>query len=98
MAEGVVTQPSLLDLPVTPPLAELLAGDSRCAKLAKLFIENRGKWIDGRICAAEAGAYAWRTRISDLRHAPWLLSIENRQRRVDAPDGETYVISEYKLG
>lgn len=94
-----MTQPDLFSAqPVSPSLDSLLAGDSRCAKLAKLFMDRRGQWIDGREIAKVAGAYAWRTRISDLRHAPWLLSIENRMRRVDDEHGETFVISEYRLG
>lgn len=91
-----MTQPSLLDNPCPPPLSDLLAGDSRCARLAKLFMDRRGQWIDGRDIATVAGAYAWRTRISDLRHHPWLLSIENRIRTVEV-DGETFKVSEYRL-
>lgn len=91
-------QPSLLDavIPAASPLSELLKGDSRCARLAQLFTAKRGQWIDGREIAQVAGAYAWRTRISDLRHSPWLLTIENRVRTVEQ-DGETFKVSEYKL-
>jgi hypothetical protein len=92
-----MTQPSLLDLPVTPTLNELLSKQTVLSRLAKLFLDRRGVWIDGREIAKVAGAYAWRTRVSDLRHAPWTLDIRNRQRRVDGADGETYVISEYAL-
>lgn len=88
-------QPSLIDAPIT--LSDLLARDSRCARLARLFVENRGKWIDGRILAAEGGIYAWRSRVAELRQAPWLLSIDNQQRRVTDERGGTFVISEYKL-
>lgn len=91
-----MTQPSLLDLPAQPALSDLLTGDSRCAKLAKLFLERRGDWIDGREIAKVAGAYAWRTRISDLRHFPWHLDIQNRVRTVEV-DGETFKVSEYQL-
>ncbi len=91
---------NLLDLaeqPPSQPLESLLAGDSMCARLARFLVAHRGEWIDGRELAKHGGAYAYRTRLSDLRHAPWLLTIENRQRRIDGSDGETYVISEYRL-
>lgn len=71
-------QPDLLSAPST--LSDLLAGDSRCAKLARLFLSRRGEWIDGTELQRVAGVYAWRTRVSDLRKRPWLLSIENRVR------------------
>lgn len=89
-------QPSLDFTAAPPTLSDLIAGDSRCARLAKFFCEHRGEWIDGRRLQAIAGVYAWRTRISDLRHHPWLLCIENRQRRVEDGD-ESFVVSEYKL-
>ena len=90
-------QPAL-DFTASPPtLSDLISGQSRCAKLAKFFVDHRGDWIDGRRISAIAGVYAWRTRISDLRHAPWHLSIENRVRVVDGEDGESYKVSEYRL-
>lgn len=73
-------------------LEDLLKGDSRCARLARLFISRRGEWVDGRELATVAGVYAWRSRCADLRKRPWLLSIENRVRRV----GDVKV-SEYRL-
>lgn len=89
-------QLDLLSVPSVTPLSDLLTGNTRCARLARFFLEHRGEWIDGRRLQAIAGAYAWRTRISDLRHAPWLLDIENRVRTVDV-DGETFKVSEYRL-
>ena len=92
-----MTQPSLLDLPVTPPLSELLAGDSMCARVARLLIARRGQWVDGREISKVGGYAAFRTRLSDLRHAPWHLDIRNRVRTVEGEDGETFKISEYVL-
>lgn len=91
---------NLLDLAEAPPttsLATLLAGDSMCARVARVLIANRGKWVDGRELSKVGGYAAYRTRISDLRHAPWLLSIENRQRTVTLDTGESFVASEYRL-
>ena len=82
-------QPSIFDVP-PPPAA--LSGSSLCAKLARYFEARAGQWIDGRELATVAGAYAWRSRTSDLRKAPWLMVIENRQRKANG-----FVISEYRF-
>lgn len=91
------SQPSLLDAPVSPSLTELLAGESMCARLARFLVAHRGEWIDGDILKRHGGKYAYRTRISDLRHAPWFLQIDNRVRTVEGEDGETFKVSEYRL-
>jgi len=67
-------QPSLLD---APPVRQSLT-----ERLAAYFRAHSGEWIDGRVLATIAGAYAWRTRTSELRKAPYLMTIENRTRRV----------------
>jgi hypothetical protein len=64
-------------------------------RLAALFRERPGCWIDGRMLGTVAGSYAWRTRISDLRRAPFLMTIENRQHTVQTEDG-AITISEYR--
>lgn len=69
--------------------------ETRVHRLAAFFLERPGCWVDGRVLAPIAGAYAWRTRISDLRRAPFLMTIENRQRTIQAGDGPC-VISEYR--
>lgn len=61
------------------------------AQLAAFFKAHRGEWVDGRRLEF-AGRYAWRTRLSNLRRAPFNLTIENRQRKVDG-----YTVSEYRL-
>lgn len=91
-----MTQPSLLDQPVSVPLEALLARNSACARLARLLLNNRGHWIDGKQLAQVAGGYAWRTRVSNLRKAPWFLDVENRYRHV-SEDGRKWVISEYRI-
>jgi hypothetical protein len=51
-------------------------------------------WLDGREIATVAGAYAWRTRLSELRKPPFGLTVENRQTRIKTETGR-YTISEY---
>jgi hypothetical protein len=65
-------------------------------RLAAYFVSRPGVWLDGRRLAQIAGNYAWRTRVSDLRRAPFLMTIENRQRRARTPQG-SYVVSEYRF-
>jgi hypothetical protein len=61
------------------------------------FNDRPNEWIDGQALAEVAGSYAWRTRVSDLRRAPFHMRIENRQRRVTRNDGSSYTISEYRF-
>jgi len=81
-------------VPVVVTLADLLKGDSMCARLARYFMERRGAWIDGRDLQEVGGVYAWRSRVSDLRKAPWHLDIQNLQRQETAEcpicDGDGY--------
>jgi hypothetical protein len=79
-------QPDLLGRTAVP------SGTTRCARLAALFNERPGVWLDGRELATVGGAYAWRTRVSDLRRPPHSLRIENRQRHERG-----IVISEYRF-
>lgn len=72
------------------------------AALAAYLRARPGRWIDGRELAKVAGAYAWRTRLSETRRPPYNLEIENRQRRVrmqTAAGGHVrmFVLSEYRL-
>jgi hypothetical protein len=69
---------------------------SLAAKLAQFFSRRPNTWIDGRTLATIAGAYAWRTRISDLRRAPFSMVIANRQRYVDV-GGQPITLSEYRF-
>lgn len=48
--------------------------------LAAFFKRRPLEWIDGKRLARIAGQYAWRSRVSDLRRAPYSMTIENRQR------------------
>lgn len=70
---------------------------SKLAALARLFRSRSGEWIDGRELARVAGAYAWRTRVSDLRQPPYSMLLLNRQRRVRVRGGVA-IVSEYKFG
>jgi hypothetical protein len=68
-----------------PPLDTLLARNSRCARLAAYLLARRGTWIDLEVLEQFGGKYAVRTRVNDLTHAPWHLSIETRVRTL--PNG-----------
>jgi hypothetical protein len=72
------------------------APDSLAGKLADFFHRRPNCWVDGKTLSLIAGQYAWRTRCSDLRRAPFNMVIENRQRHV-AVGGETFTISEYRF-
>ena len=87
-------QPEVVTAPST--LSDLLAGESMCARLARYLIAHRGEWVDGRELSKVGGYAAYRTRLSDLRKAPWFMDIANRYRHVKE-DGRKFVISEYKL-
>ena len=61
-------------------------------RVAALFTSYPpGTWIDGRDLATVGGYAAWRSRISDLRRAPYGMTIENRTRRVKG-----FTVSEYR--
>lgn len=56
--------------------------------------EQAGAWVDGRELATIAGAYAWRTRLSECR-TQLGMQIENRQRVLEGAHGR-YTVSEYR--
>jgi hypothetical protein len=66
------------------------------AKVAALFHSEPNIWIGGRRLAGVAGMYGWRTRVSDIRRAPYSMRIRNRQRTIRKADGARFVISEYR--
>ena len=51
-------------------------------------------WIDGKQLAEVAGAYAWRSRVSDMRKRG--LVIENRVTTYRTKGGSTFKASEYR--
>jgi hypothetical protein len=69
---------------------------TRVSRLAAFFRERPGCWVDGRALALIAGSYAWRTRVSDLRRAPFYMQIENRQRTIQT-DHAPITVSEYRF-
>jgi hypothetical protein len=69
---------------------------SLAAQLAAFFRARPNTWIDGRNLARIAGYAAWRTRCSDLRRAPYRMTIENRQRHVRL-DGQAFTVTEYRF-
>jgi hypothetical protein len=64
-------------------------------RLADYFKRHEGAWIDGRELGTIAGAYAWRTRLSDCR-VQLGMDIANRCRLVRREDGSSYKLSEYR--
>ncbi len=71
-------------------------GVTLCDRLARYFQARPNAWIDGRELGTVAGGYAWRTRCSDLRKAPYHMRIENRKQRMQKMNGEKFTISEYR--
>lgn len=68
-------------LPLFPAAAQEPEGRvSLAAKLADYFKAWPNQWIDGKELAQWAGAYGWRTRVSELRKPPYNMTIENRVR------------------
>ena len=50
-------------------------------KLAGHFALRPGVWVNGYDLMRIGGSFAFRTRISELRRAPWSMAIENRVER-----------------
>lgn len=67
-------------------------------QLDAFFRERVGEWVDGMSISRVAGTYAWRTRVSDVRHRFKAEGgdIVNRLRRVETEDGQTVIVSEYR--
>ena len=90
------SQPSLLSSGSEIPPRRV---QTLCDRLAAFFRAHEGEWLDGMELARIAGSYAWRTRCSDLRRAPYLMVIENRKRCVEniAYAGRKVTVSEYRF-
>ena len=65
--------------------------ETMAGRVAAFFRGRPDEWIDGRELMTVAGSYGWRTRVSDIRRAPYNMRIDNRQRRVGR-----FVVSEYR--
>ena len=73
-----------LSLPFSAPRPVLhVHGTSLCARLARYFLAREGQWVNARELLTVAGFAAWRSRLAELRFAPWSMKIENRTRRVN---------------
>lgn len=59
--------------------------------VADLFRSRPGEWLDELEIARAGGAYAWRSRVSDVRTQLGMV-IENRQRKVGKR-----TVSEYRF-
>jgi hypothetical protein len=70
--------------------------DTLAHRFAEYFRDRPNRWVDGRALAEIAGAYAWRTRVSDLRRPPFRMEIQNRRRTIATTDGRI-TISEYRF-
>lgn len=95
-----MTQPDLFQ-PYRPPNGVVSLDDvlskkvTLCDQLAAYFRQHEGEWVDGRDLSRVGGYAAYRTRISELRHAPYFMQIKNRTRRATVLDkGGVYAISE----
>jgi hypothetical protein len=66
-------------------------------RLERFFREHPGVWLDGKDIAGIAGAYAWRSRVSDVRQGfrEQGGDILNRQKRIRISQDNYYVRSEY---
>jgi len=64
-------------------------------RVAAYLHERPNQWIDGRTIGTVAGSYGWRTRLSDLRRAPFNMTIENRQIRFKS-GADKWTVSEYR--
>lgn len=63
------------------PVAQRRKPVSLCDRLAEFFKTHPGEWLGARELEF-AGRQAWRTRVSELRKAPYFMRIENRVRVV----------------
>lgn len=71
------------------------ASISLTAKLAAHFRARPGVWLNGLDLALVGGAYAWRSRVSQLR-TQHNMRIDNRQIRRSTPGGARFSVSEYR--
>jgi hypothetical protein len=62
-------------------------------RVAQLFRDMPGQWIDARVIAQVGGSLASRTRISECR-SRYGMDIRNRTRREETPIGG-YTVSEF---
>lgn len=72
-----------------------LSKDTLLDAVADLFRAHPNKWIDAHELQRVGGAFAWRTRVSDVRKRyGWV--IENRTSRGKDAAGHVWTVSEYR--
>ena len=64
-------------------------------RMAAFFRERPGQPVDMHVLDQRFGCGGWRTRVSDLRRAPWFMAIENRWWEERRADGTKYRVSVY---
>lgn len=64
-------------------------------RLAEFFRRQPDRWVDARDLMSVGGVCAWRSRLSDLRRAPFNMRVDNRVRVLSRPDGGRVKVSEY---
>ena len=64
-------------------------------RLARLFRARPCERINGLDLASIGGAYAWRSRVAELRKPPYAMDIRNFQTRVRRADGTSFILSSY---
>lgn len=65
-------------------------------RLEAHFKAHPGEWWHARELLAIAGFGGWRSRISNLRFAPYSMQIENQVTRRTLPDGTRITDSYYR--
>ncbi len=66
-------------------------------RLAAYFTARPWEWIDAHVLLAIGGTFAFRTRISELRRAPYYMTIENHTERLKDTHGQWYTRTRYRF-
>ena len=66
------------------------------ARLAAHFKAHPYEWISALDLMQLGGLLAWRTRTSELRHAPYFMTIENDLHAVTKGEGRGVLHSRYR--
>lgn len=65
-------------------------------RLAAYLRARPNVWIDAHDLMRVGGVFAFRTRLSDLRRAPYLMTIENEIQRCRTSTGQRFTKSLYR--
>ncbi len=73
----------------------ILAAPTYVERVAELFRSRPNERVDTFTLEQAGGRRAWRTRVADLRRAPYFMDIENEQVRVKDADGHVVRIDSF---